>query len=112
MLRAFLLVSSLVIGLVSMEARAVEDKKTSTFVLCKNQKTVRTLRIYDGDKKDEQCQVTYSKGATEQVVGSNRSVTTCKSILKNIQQNLEASKWSCRNVKSAKVTSSSEASVQ
>lgn len=90
------------------QAQASVDQKASTFVLCKNKKEVRTIRILsEGDKADN-CSITYSKGAVEEVVGSNRAMSTCKSILKNIQFNLEASKWSCRSVQSAQVTTGSE----
>jgi hypothetical protein len=89
-------------------AQASMDQKASAFVLCKNKKDVRTLRVLpDMDKKDN-CKITYSKGASEETVGSNHSISQCKSILKNIQTTLESSNWSCRNVQSASIVTSSE----
>lgn len=93
-------------------AMASVDQKTSAFVLCKNKKDVRTLRILPDIAKRENCSITYSKGNTEEVVGSNRSISQCKSILKNIQANLESSHWSCRSVQSAQITTSGEVTKQ
>ena len=87
---------------------ASTDSKATAFVLCKNQKNVRTIRIL-GDKADN-CTITYSKNGAEEVVGANRSVQTCKSILKSIEGRLEEAKWTCRNVESAHLMTSGEAS--
>ena len=84
------------------------DKKAAAFVLCKNKKDVRTIRILQDEMKAENCTITYSKGTNEEVMGENRSIATCRSILKNIQTNLENSRWSCRNVETARVMTSSE----
>lgn len=84
------------------------DQKASAFVLCKNKKDVRTIRILPEGQTTDKCMITYSKGASEEVVGTHRSASSCSSILKNIQYNLEASKWSCRSVPSARVTTGSE----
>lgn len=98
-----------VIALVMAQAAAAAvDEKASTFVLCKNKKDVRTLRILPETDKPENCKITYSKGATEETMGSNRSLGSCKSILKSIQTNLEASNWSCRSVQTAHVTTGSQ----
>ena len=88
---------------------ASTDSKATAFVLCKNQKSVRTLRIF-GDKADN-CTITYSKNGAEEVVGANRSVQTCKSILKSIEGRLEDAKWTCRNVETAHLMTSAEASL-
>jgi hypothetical protein len=93
-------------------AQASVDQKASAFVLCKNKKDVRTIRILPDGAKADNCSITYSKGGVEEVVGSNRAMATCKSIAKNIQFNLESSKWSCRNVQSAQVTTGSEVITQ
>lgn|GEM_PF-1189166 len=87
---------------------ASTDSKATAFVLCKSQKNVRTIRIL-GDKADN-CTITYSKNGAEEVVGANRSVQTCKSILKSIEGRLEEAKWTCRNVESAHLMTSAEAS--
>jgi hypothetical protein len=105
-----------VVGVVfAFTAQAATDQKASAFVLCKNQKNVRTIKILPSAEKVDNaagCAVSYAKSGTDEVVGSNRSLDACKSILKSIQYNLETSKWSCRNVQTAVVTTSREATVQ
>jgi predicted transcriptional regulator len=91
-------------------AEAGVDQKASAFVLCKNQKSVRTIRVTPDQQVKDSCSITYTKGGVEELVGSNRSMTACKSILQKIRSNLETSRWDCRNVSSATVTSSSEVS--
>lgn len=96
---------------VAVSARAALEQKAQAFVLCKSQKEVRTIRILpDPSAKQPSggCTITYSKGGIEEVMGVNRSLRNCQSILQGIQANLEASKWSCRNIHAAVVTTSSE----
>ena len=113
MMRGFMIaISAVAVSFAVSQAKASVDQKASAFVLCKNKKDVRTIRVLPDGQKADNCTITYTKGSVEEVVGSNRSMTTCKSILKNIQFNLEASKWSCRNVRMAEVTTSSEISKQ
>ncbi len=98
--------------MLSGAAHAGVDQKASAFVLCKQQKSVRTIKVLQDPAKQDNCTVTYNKGGVEEVVGSNRSAASCKSILKQIQNNLESSKWSCRSVETARVLTSSEVSRQ
>lgn len=92
----------------SLSAHAAKNEERATaFVLCKNQKTVRTIRILP-EQNPQNCRVTYSKGGVEEVVGANSSTGTCQTILKNIQANLESAKWNCRGAQAAVVTTSSE----
>jgi hypothetical protein len=93
-------------------AQASSDQKPAAFVLCKNKKDVRTLRVLPDMEKKENCKITYSKGGSEEVVGSNHSINACKSVLKHIQTTLEASSWSCRTVQSASIMTSSEVTRQ
>jgi hypothetical protein len=104
----FVMAGIMTMTMTSQVAFASQDQKATAFVLCKNRKDVRTIRIIsEGDKQDN-CTITYSKGRVEQVMGNNRSVSSCKSIMRGIQHNLEASHWSCRTVQSAMVTTGSE----
>lgn len=111
-LLGFALVVGGIFGAVADGAQAAEDQKVMQFVLCKNQKTVRTIRIAPERAEPQDCQVMYSKAGVDEVVGQSRSLSSCKSILKNIQENLEASKWNCKQVDSAKVSYSKEVTVQ
>lgn len=82
------------------------DQAATAFVLCKNKKTVRSIRITPGGEKH--CRVTYTKGGTDELIGQARTLGGCQSILKNVQENLQESSWKCRDVKSAAVSYSSE----
>jgi hypothetical protein len=88
------------------------DQKASTFVLCKSQQNIRSIRILPESSTPDGCMITYSKGDSEEVVGSHRSMSNCKSILRNIQANLEESKWSCKTYLRSAVTTSSEVKIQ
>lgn len=107
MFRGSILSVFAVLTLVGFGAHAGSEQKAVAFVLCKNQKDVRTIRVLPQSK--DNCTVTYSKGGVEEVVGANRSVQTCRSILKSVQVNLESSRqWKCRNVQTALLTTSKE----
>lgn len=107
MSRALVFLSFMFVASMASIAAAGTDQKAMAFVLCKNQKDVRTIRVLPENK--DNCTVTYSKGGVEEVVGSNRSMQTCKSILKSVRENLESSKqWNCRSVETASVTTSGE----
>ena len=86
-------------------AHASTDKRASSFVLCKNQKSVRTIRVVPDEKG---CTTTYTKSGADEVVEQNRSADSCKNRLKVIQEHLEASQWACRSVDKAEVTYSGE----
>jgi predicted transcriptional regulator len=88
------------------------EQKVMQYVMCKNQKTVRTIRITPEQAEPNDCQVTYSKSGVDEVVGQSRSITACKSILRNIQDNLESSNFNCKKVESATVSYSSEITIQ
>ncbi len=105
------LVLGLVLALVLIgpSSSASVDEKAAAFVLCKNKKDVRTIRILSEGEKAENCRITYSKGGVEETVGVNRTMGSCKSILKSIQTNLESSSWSCRSVQTAHVTTGTQA---
>lgn len=103
------LLFSLVLGTF---AHAAEDQKVMDYVLCKHEKTVRTIRITPEKAAPNDCQVTYSKSGVDAVVGQSRSLSSCRSILKNIQENLESSKWNCKQIDSAKISYSNEVTVE
>jgi hypothetical protein len=98
-----------VLSSVASATSGATDQKASEFVLCRNQKTVRTIRVMP-EATDSSCSITYSKGGVEELVGANRSLSSCKSILAQIRTNLESSKWNCHSVSKATVTESAELS--
>jgi hypothetical protein len=75
-------------------------------VICKNEKSVRTLR---SDKTtDGGCRAIYTKQGVDQVVGSSMRTGGCDSILDGIRKTLESSVWKCKDVKEAVVSDLSE----
>ena len=101
-----ILISTFVL-IFALGARASTDRKASSFVLCKNQKAVRTIRIVPDENG---CTTTYSKSGVDEVVEQNRQSTSCKDSLKSIREHLEASQWACRSVDKAAVVYSGEVS--
>jgi hypothetical protein len=71
------------------------------YVICKNQKTVRTLRI---DKVAGKCQTVYTKNGQDQVIGSGMNPSSCKKFLEDVSENLTKSGWKCREPKDSQVS--------
>lgn len=104
MSHAFVILAVLALTSVTSTVAQAADEKASSFVLCKNaNKNVRSLRVMPSK---EGCTATYTKGGVDEVVGSDRSPSSCKSILAKIQDTLESSKWNCRQVGTATLTTS------
>ena len=79
---------------------------SAEIIICKNDKTVRTLR---SDKSDEGgCKAVYTKQGIDQIVGSSVRENGCETILGGIRKTLEDSVWKCREVKEAVVSHLSE----
>jgi hypothetical protein len=72
-----------------------------TYVLCKNQKTVRTLRI---EKTSGKCQTIYTKNGLDQVIASGYNPTSCQKFLDDVQGNLIKAGWKCREPKESAVS--------
>lgn len=73
------------------------------YVLCKNHKMVRTIRV-DKDE-DGSCKTQYTKSGEDRMVGFGVNDSTCTGFLKNIQSNLEQARWDCKDITSAKIFS-------
>jgi hypothetical protein len=105
----FLFVICTVFAFACEVALASVEQKAQAFVLCKRDKAVRSIRILPDTKQDKNCVISYSKDGEEEIVGSHSSMSSCQTILKNIQANLEIQKkWSCKTFSRAQVTTSSE----
>jgi hypothetical protein len=84
-----------VILFLSFSFARAEDK--DLYVLCKNQKQVRSLRIQDtADHKG--CEVIYTKDGVQKLQGSGQYFEGCLKVLNNIKANLEKGWWKCRDV--------------
>ena len=93
---------SIAVGVLFLSPLAHADIGES-LVLCKRDKTVRTLRIEKGI--DDKCKAIYTKQGLDQVMGSSQKSEACEEIVASIRKNLEeGGKWTCREVKEARVS--------
>jgi len=75
----------------------------STYVLCRNQKMVRTIRI-ESNVDGVTCMTKYTKAGVDQVVAASRSQNSCKTVLENIKTNLEKAAWNCKDISSSRIS--------
>ncbi|CAE78882.1 hypothetical protein AB1A81_04360 [Bdellovibrio bacteriovorus] len=73
-----------------------------SLVLCKHNKTVRTLRVEIGT--DQICRAIYTKQGVDETIGSGQNHQSCHDFVTNVRKNLEEAKWSCREVKEARTS--------
>ncbi len=73
-----------------------------SLVLCKHNKTVRTLRIET--LSDQRCKAVYTKVGVDQTIGSSQNRTSCEEYIAGVRKTLEDAKWSCREVKEARTS--------
>ncbi len=81
---------------------ASADELGNSLVLCKHNKTVRTLRVEID--KDQICRTIYTKQGVDEVIGSGQNHNSCNEFLINVRKNLEDAKWNCREVKEARTS--------
>lgn len=83
--------------LLSAPAQAEDEKdgEVKQYVICRNQKVVRTIRV---ECSGNECDTIYTKDGTDRVEGSNNNVMGGQKILGNIQANLEKAAWKCNDV--------------
>ena len=97
--KALLLSSTAVLFFSSTAWSEIGDK----LVLCKHNGNVRTLRIEtDAEKK---CRAVYTKAGVDQTIGASQSASTCEEVVVGVRKTLEEAKWSCREVKEARSSS-------
>src|SRR4051812_5045921 len=70
-------------------------------VICKNQKTVRTLRVQSSKGK---CETLYTKSGQDHIIASGINATSCKKFMMEVQGNLTKAGWKCRETKEAVVS--------
>jgi hypothetical protein len=85
----------------------LSDQKTSSakasYTLCRNQKTVRTLRVDRDEKKS--CVAIYTKSGVDKEVARGLNVMSCQKVVENIKINLDKAGWKCKDVGDATMTS-------
>lgn len=74
-----------------------------TYLICKNKKMVRTLRVLK--KNNGGCAATYTKEGVDQVVGNSWAVERCTRIINGIKETLEKAEWKCKDISEARVSS-------
>lgn len=82
-------------------AIADSSDENPSYILCRNQKTVRTVKV-NTSEGGQPCTTIYTKGGMDKVVGSGSHDISCYRILKNIKNNLEGASWSCKDVSRAR----------
>lgn len=89
---------ALVLLSVHFTGRAEGAIQKSDMVMCRSQKTVRTIRVTAGG---DGCQTVYTKAGIDRIVGNAKSRQSCVDVMKNIRTNLEGAAWRCREVSTA-----------
>lgn len=69
-------------------------------ILCKNQKTVRTLRIEKTE--DARCRAIYTKAGVDSEIGSGMNFQSCEDYVAGVRKTLEEAHWNCREIKEAR----------
>lgn len=83
------------------------EKPATTYILCKSQKVVRTIRV-EKDPVDRQCVALYTKEGVDSEVGRAQSMASCEKIVDNIKDNLEGANWKCRKFSGVHITTTKD----
>ena len=78
-------------------------EKPRAYLMCRNFKSVRTLRV-KVSKTGDSCKTLYSKAGVDRLVGSGTQVKSCLRFMNNVKANLEKAKWKCRDISSSQIT--------
>lgn len=97
--KALLSVSMMVLFFSSVSNAELGD----SFILCKSNKNVRTLRVEMSS--DQKCRAVYTKQGVDEVIGASTGAAACAEIISNVRKNLEEGKWNCREVKESRTSS-------
>ena len=85
----------------SEKASGKSSDDQGTYVLCRHQKTVRTIRV---DNKGAVCKAIYTKEGKDDVVGRAASPDVCLEVVGKIRANLEKNSWKCEDMKADRVS--------
>jgi len=89
-----LVILLMLLGAASLPVAHADDEKPS-FVICRNQKNVRTVHV---DKSGDNYLVSYTRNGIDKEVGRGRNRESVLKIMGNIKTNLEKSNWKCKEV--------------
>ena len=96
------LVSGMIAVLFFSSFAQANNSVGDSLVLCKYNKTVRTLRVEIGE--DKMCRAIYTKQGVDETIGSGQYLNSCVEYISNVRKNLEEAKWNCREVKEARTS--------
>lgn len=81
-------------------------KENSSYVICRNQKLVRTIRV---DLKGLACKAIYTKEGKDDIVGKSGTPDLCYDVVHKIRANLEKhGSWKCKEVEPERVSFTTE----
>ena len=78
-----------------------------TYVICKNRKIVRTVRVEKA--AGGSCKTIYTKAGVDRDIGSGRNSASCFKFMDNVQGNLESAGWKCKDISSSAISESGPA---
>ena len=82
---------------------AISELKHEKYVMCKNQKVVRTLRVVKKEENGNTCETLYTKAGVDRVVGRSKTLLGCDDFLNNVKGNLEKAAWKCKDISKAQI---------
>jgi hypothetical protein len=92
---------AVLVGFFIFGASFAQAELGDAFILCKHNKTVRSLRV---DSKDDQCKAVYTKEGVDKIIGSSQKNEICGDVLDKVRKNLEENAWNCREVKESRLS--------
>ena len=86
--------------------RAKAEEATSkhpTYVICKNHKIVRTLRV---EQSGSACKTLYTKAGIDREVGNGKNLSSCFKFMDNVRGNLGTAGWTCKDISDSTISKS------
>ena len=80
-------------------------EKVSTYLFCHKKSFARTIRI---EHHERGCRTIYTKHGADKEVGNGMYLISCLGFLRNVQKNLIAVGWKCRDVSHSKISRDSK----
>lgn len=92
------------------ELLAKAGEETPSYVMCRNSKMIRTIRVEQNAEKGK-CETVYTKSGVDRSVASGIHLSSCQQFVENIRRNLEVASWKCRDISAkASISDSSNTS--
>lgn len=107
-MKSVLMAMAIVLLCVGSQAQenAEASKDTSSYVICRNQKMVRTIRV--DLSNGGACKTIYTKEGKDEIVGKSGTPDLCYEVVNKVRANLEKSVWKCKDVKPDRVSFTQE----